>query len=461
MFRTLYSRMLFFSLVLSLGGILFVGIAIFFGFQESFTSYVDTRREEEVVQAVEQVENDFQQNRAFTNQTQIILHRLTMQENILFKLYSTDEELLLDSSQTGGHMNQHQKGQGRQGNKQEIVDSSFSSETFDLYANETFIGELEVGFPTSLASTDDQFLTDFIRYLLLAIIVMTSLAVLFSFIFSKQLTKGFKQIGEAVHMLKNHRHQLLPTNYRIKELQELSEGVNDLSVSLQKGEQLRKQFTSDLAHELRTPLSTLRSQLESFQDGVLEPTPERLEQSYKELMRLVRLVNEMEELHAAEDPQQKLDIKTLDSRIVLRSINERFQPSFQEKQLSLVVSTDKSFEFAADPDRFIQIMTNLLNNAWKFTPTGKKVDVDVSQDNQFTHFFVTNEGNGMSEDEVQHAFDRFFRGEKSRNRERGGLGIGLSIVKALVEAHDGKVHIKSRPNLGTTFTVSFPIKTDR
>ncbi|WP_280771453.1 sensor histidine kinase [Salipaludibacillus daqingensis] len=461
MFRTLYSRLLFFSLVLSLGGILFVGVAAFFGFQESFSSYVENRREEQIIQTLEQVEEDYRQHGSFTSQSESILHRVTMQENVVFQLYSTDDELLINSAQTDNHMDERRGGSGKGNGMMGMMGNMMggnhmSSETYELYVDDTFVGTMNVQFPPSFAGTENQFLADFTRYVIIAIIIMTSLAILFSFVFSKQLTKGIKEIGGAVQRLKSHRHQVLSTNHHIQELKELSEGVNDLSESLQKGEQLRKQFTSDLAHELRTPLSTLRSQLEAFQDGVLEPTPERLEQSYDELMRLVRLVNEMEQLHAAENPRKKLDIKRLDSMKVLSSIKERFEPSFQEKDISLIVPLEESFTFEADHDRFIQVMTNLLNNAWKFTMPGNKVEISVTQDNQFTHFTVLDEGKGMSEEEINHAFDRFYRGEKSRNPERGGLGIGLAIVKALVEAHAGKIQIESKPNIGTAFTVSFP-----
>ncbi|SES15077.1 sensor histidine kinase [Salipaludibacillus aurantiacus] len=459
MFQTLYSRLLVFSLVLSLGGILFVGIAVFFGFQETFSDYVETRREEQIIQAVEQVENDYIQNGAFTNQSQMTLHRLTMHEDIHFQVYSAEEELLIDSS----HMNQHQRGQMRRESSGVMMgDHHMDSESFELFAEGEPIGTMFVYYPATFAGTDNQFLADFSRYLLLALVVMTCLAVLFSFIFSKQLSKGIKQIGGAMKLLKNHRHALaLSTDHSIQEIRDLSEGVNELARSLEKSEKLRKQFTSDLAHELRTPLSTLRSQLEAFRDGVLEVTPERLEQSYLELMRLVRLVNEMEELHAAENPRLKLNIEKLHSAQILKSLYERFNPSFEEKGIDLKVDTEKSYVFAADPDRFTQIMTNLLNNAWKFTDTGKKVEITVDQDENFTTFNIMDEGKGMSEEELQNAFERFYRGEKSRNRERGGLGIGLSIVKALVEAHRGKLNVKSEPGKGTTISVSFPNQDQR
>ncbi|MCE7793974.1 ATP-binding protein [Salipaludibacillus sp. CUR1] len=454
MFQTLYSRLLVFSLLLSLGGILLVGIAVFFGFQETFSDYVETRREEQIIQAVEQVENDYIQNGAFTRQSQMTLHRLTMHEDIHFQVYSPEEELIIDSS----HMNQHQRGQMQlESNGAMMGDHHMDSESFELFAEDEPIGTMIVYYPLTFAGIDNQFLADFSRYLLLALAVMTGLAVLFSFIFSKQLSKGIKQIGGAMTLLKNHRHDMtLSTDHSIQEIRDLSEGVNELARSLEKSEKLRKQFTSDLAHELRTPLSTLRSQLEAFRDGVLEATPERLEQSYLELMRLVRLVNEMEELHAAENPRLKLNIKKLNSAQILNSFYERFNPSFEEKGIELKVDSEKSFVFAADPDRFTQIMTNLLNNAWKFTDTGKKVEITIDQDESFTTFSIMDEGKGMSEEELQNAFERFYRGEKSRNRERGGLGIGLSIVKALVEAHRGKLNVKSEPGLGTTISVSFP-----
>jgi signal transduction histidine kinase len=241
-------------------------------------------------------------------------------------------------------------------------------------------------------------------------------------------------------------------------VKQLAISFNNLAESLSKEEMLRKQFTHDLAHELRTPLATLRSQIEAYQDGIWEPTQSRLQQSHEELMRLVRLVNELEKLLAAENPQIKLEKVELEAGNILIAVGEMFQPLFHQKGVDLQIIEPLQEEwFMADKDRLIQILTNILNNALKYTPEGKNVTISVLSDqDDYIGFMIEDQGLGMAEDDIPHVFERFYRGDKSRDRKTGGVGIGLSIVKALMDAHEGRIKVKSKLNKGTSVCLWFP-----
>jgi two-component system, OmpR family, sensor histidine kinase BaeS len=278
-------------------------------------------------------------------------------------------------------------------------------------------------------------------------------------IFSKKLTSGLNKLSFAANELQQHNLDIrIPLSNLPTEVKQIAISINNLAESLAKQEMLRKQFTGDLAHELRTPLATLRSQIEAFQDGIWDPTAQRLQTSHEELMRLVRLVNELEKLIAAENPQIRLEKIELDAGSVLEAIWEMFLPIFKEKGVQLHIVEPPSEElFEADKDRLMQILSNILNNALKYTPEGKNVTISVSTEKEgFVGFVIQDEGAGMAEDDIPHIFERFYRGDKSRDRKTGGVGIGLSIVKALMDAHNGIIKVKSKLKKGTSVTLWFP-----
>lgn len=456
MFRSLHSKLLTFFLALSLGGILLVGMAIYFGVQETFQDYLETKRREQVSQMTIELEKEFRTEGIISGESvSIVMNHYGVQEQLFFEIYDSTGQLIIDSSQMSGDMN-HRHMMGESMRNVDIHSELFDKEDIPLVVNEEQIGAMRVFYPATFIQTDVEFLTQFNKYLIGAVVIMTILSFILSFIFSKRLSRGLKQIGQATRDLKKHHLDVrIPIGHHVKEIEELSHGFNELADSLRQSEELRKQFTSDLAHELRTPLATLRSQLESFQDGIFEPTPERLNQCHNELMRLVRLVNEMEKLHAAENPQIHLNFDQINSKDVLQALYDRFHVIFKNKGITFSVENNKSYTFTADIDRFIQIMTNLLNNSLKYTDPGGNVQIQVEQDKEGTHFSIKDTGQGMTEEELNYMYERFYRGEKSRNPKTGGLGIGLSIVKALVEAHKAIIKVESHKESGTTIVVTF------
>jgi signal transduction histidine kinase len=175
-------------------------------------------------------------------------------------------------------------------------------------------------------------------------------------------------------------------------------------------------------------------------------------------MRLVRLVNELEKLLAAENPQIKLNKTVLETGKLLSSIQNLQIPIFKQNGVKLnIVPPQETINFRGDLDKVTQILTNVVNNALKYTPEGGTVTISAVRDNEMGGFEIRDEGIGMAAEDLPHIFERFYRGDKSRARKTGGVGVGLSIVKALVEAHKGIITVESELDAGTTFTILFPL----
>lgn len=454
MLQTLRSRILFYFLVVSLIGILAVSFFIQYGFEESFKSYLDGNREKKVDRVLTEVQKDYQKNGHFSSDPAYgILHEFAMTDQLYFQLYDNHGRMQLDSSRIRGLMNSL-------GLTEPVTNGEeWHSSSYIVKVDGKIVGKLVAIYPEGLIDSEYTFLQTIQLYIYAAVCLTIVLAIVFSMIFSKKLTSGLNRLLFATKELRNHNLDIrIPLSGLPTEIKQLAISFNNLAESLAKEEMLRKNFTGDLAHELRTPLATLRSQIEAYQDGIWQPTPQRLQQSHEELMRLVRLVNELEKLLAAENPQIRLEKVDLEAGTVLADLWEMFVPIFKEKGVALEIQEQQTEEwFKADKDRLVQILANVLNNALKYTPEGKTVRLSIISDrDDYIGFVIEDEGAGMVEEDIPHIFERFYRGDKSRDRKTGGVGIGLSIVKALMDAHEGIIKVKSKLSKGTSITLWFP-----
>ncbi|MDP4103424.1 MAG: ATP-binding protein [Bacillota bacterium] len=454
MLQTLRSRILFYFLIVSLIGILSLSVFIQYGFESSFRSYLDHNREKKIERVIGEIQKEYKQNGNFSSaQVNEYIHEFAMTDQLYFQVFDQMEHLQIDSSRIRGMMNSL-------GLTEPITNGEeWQTKPYVLMVNNKVIGKLIAIYPEGLIADQYTFLQTIQLYIYASVCLTIVLAIIFSMIFSKKLTSGLKKLSFATKELRQHNLDIrIPLTGLPSEVKELAISFNKLAESLAKEEMLRKQFTGDLAHELRTPLATLRSQIEAFQDGIWEPTPQRLTQCHEELMRLVRFVNEMEKLLAAENPQMKLEKVDLEAGGVLTALWEMFLPLCKQKGVELILREPLQEEwFKADKDRLVQVLTNVLNNAMKYTPEGKSVTLSVlSEEDDYVGFMIEDEGPGISEDDIPHIFERFYRGDKSRDRKTGGVGIGLSIVKALMDAHNGVIKVKSKLNKGTSMILWFP-----
>lgn len=448
---TLRSKILLYLLVVSLCGIFLTSFSILWGFEDKFGEYLQKNREESSALIEKEAIQSYKETSSLIDdQVMNLMHQQAMTDDLYYKIYNADGQLIADTTMMLGMM-------GRMGMNAD-KDIEYKTMSYILTLDSNSIGSMEVYFPNEMIGEDIAFLETMKSNIYLAIIVTVILAFFFSLIFSNHLSSGFQKLSKAIQNLQEHKWRTrVDVKQLTAEMQPLGESFNQLAESLAKEEKLRKQFTADFAHEIRTPLATLRSQMEAYLDGVFEPTTRRLQQSHDELMRLVRLVNELQKLLAAENPQIKLNKTDLEAQHLLRRLEEQFKPVFQKKGVQLIIQESlKEYWFKADRDRVVQVLTNIINNALQYTSKNNKVFVKVIENGEYVGFSILDEGIGMQEEDLPYVFERFYRGDKSRDRKTGGVGIGLSIVKALMDAHQGNIQIDSKWKEGTEVKVLFP-----
>lgn len=228
---------------------------------------------------------------------------------------------------------------------------------------------------------------------------------------------------------------------------------------LEKTETMRRQLIGDVTHELRTPLTAVKGYLEGLMDGVLPADPETYEQIHSEIDRLQRLVNDLQELNRVEAGAIQLNLAPVPPERLIERIQSTFGRQFEDKNIQLVTDVETGLpNLFVDKDRIIQVLTNLAGNALQYTPNGGKVSISVRREKSEILFAVKDTGIGISTEQLTFIFNRFYRTDKSRNRASGGSGIGLTIAKALVQAHQGKIWAESNgEGKGSTFSFLIPL----
>jgi signal transduction histidine kinase len=240
------------------------------------------------------------------------------------------------------------------------------------------------------------------------------------------------------------------------EMRAVAEALNRLAETLQQEEARRKESVQDLAHELRTPVMGVLARVEAAQDGVLDDETANLSAMHDEALRLARLLDDLSALAEAERPGLLLETERVDLAAVAAGQTAAFAPAFADKGVALA-SEVRPAVVEGEPKRLEQVVVNLLSNALRYTDAGGEVTVSVHTDGDQAMLSVQDTGIGIAAEDLPRVFTRFWRGEKSRSRDTGGAGIGLSIVKELVQAHGGEVTVRSKPGEGSVFVVSLPL----
>lgn len=228
---------------------------------------------------------------------------------------------------------------------------------------------------------------------------------------------------------------------------------------LRQTERLRRELTANVSHELRTPLTSIKGFTETLLDGAMhdDATCRRfLTIINGEADRLVKLVDDLMDLSRLESKRVTLDMRPVDLGTLVADTVDRLRPLAQSSRLALLPLAPPGIIVAADADRLQQVLTNLIDNALKFTPPGGHVEVRVETQNGEVAVSVADSGTGIRPEDVPHVFERFYRADRSRTRGSGGTGLGLAIAKHIVEAHGGRISVRSRTDEGTTFTFTLP-----
>lgn len=301
-------------------------------------------------------------------------------------------------------------------------------------------------YDVSPIETHRMFLAAIHRYLVWAAISALALALLLSFLLTRRVLRPLSQMTHITGQVAagNFSERVVVTSS--DEIGQLGAAFNRMADGLEKLEQLRKRMVADVAHELRTPLTNLRGYMEGLSDDVIVPSKETFQMLQQEILRLVDLVEDLAQLAKADAAKAYLKKESLCLQDLVEQMLVLCQSGFQDKQVR--VNCHFSPEVAtitADRDKILQALRNLIENAFKYTPAEGDVEISaVRKEGHITVRFI-NSGPGIAEDHLPYIFERFYRADPSRSREGGGAGIGLSIVKELIEAHGGCVGAESKP----------------
>jgi len=250
-----------------------------------------------------------------------------------------------------------------------------------------------------------------------------------------------------------------PRPEELDELAQLALSFNRMAATLEQVEATRRELIGNVAHELRTPLASIKGSMEGLLDGVLPAEASTFQRIYSEADRLQRLVGDLQELSRVEAGAFEIHLRPVQVRDLVEATVARLGLQFEEKGVAL--ETDLPADLPptlADEDRIGQVLLNLVGNALQFTPSGGKVRVVAGRHKTELHVSVSDTGVGIAPEHLSLVFTRFYRIDKSRARAGGGSGIGLTIAKYLVEAHGGRIWAESPgPNQGSTFTFTLPL----
>lgn len=290
-------------------------------------------------------------------------------------------------------------------------------------------------------------------------------AVLASFLISRQVvtpTLRMMSLSKRIAEGEYEERLSLPDGQQagqIDELGRLALSFNQMADKLEKTETMRRELIGDITHELRTPLTAVKGYLEGMMDGVFPADPETYQQIHSEIDRLQRLVNDLQELSRVEAGAFQLMLTPVSPASLIERIQNTLGRQFEEKNIQFEIDIEPNLpDINVDKDRIIQVLTNLVGNALQYTPSGGKVTLLVRREPSDLLFSVKDSGIGISADQIPLIFNRFYRTDKSRTRTSGGSGIGLTIARALVNAHQGKIWAESMgEGKGSTFSFQIPL----
>ena len=313
---------------------------------------------------------------------------------------------------------------------------------FDQLAADYFMVLMDK-YMVSPTETHRAFLTAVHRYLLWASLVALLLAFFLSYLLTKRVLRPRVQMSEASKQIAAGNFTARVDTAPSDEIGDLGTAFNLMGDSLEKLERLRKTMVADVAHELRTPLTNLRGYLEGLSDGVIPPDKQTLEMLQQENLRLVNLVEGLGQLARADAAHAYLERQPVDPQEGLKEILTLYRMNFEEKGISVTANFTEPMLIQADRDKLLQAIRNLVENCWKYTPSGGEVTISCITSAKAIRTEFINSGPGIPEKDLPFIFERFFTADPSRSREAGGAGIGLAIVKQLIEAHGGKVGAES------------------
>ena len=331
--------------------------------------------------------------------------------------------------------------------------------TADIFVGTTRVGSIRMASasPGSLLTDSDlQFRDTSFAWLGLAAVLAIGVATAGGILYSRVFARPIERVTRTAAALRAGTREARTGMSGDDPVGVLGRTLDEMAESIQAEREFERRLTADVAHELRTPLQAIQATVEAIQDGVLPA--EKLEVVHDETVRLGRLADSILELSRLENRSVQFRMAPIDPAIPLMRAVDAHRALFESLELALTTEVEEGSCVNADMDRLTQAFSNLLSNAARYTPAGGSVDVRLVSDPRQVTVSVSDSGIGIPEEERDRIFTRFWRSDAARERSRSGFGVGLAMVREIVDQHDGSVSFTSNePGPGTTFEVSLPV----
>lgn len=330
----------------------------------------------------------------------------------------------------------------------------------DIVVGDKVVGSVRVwvyGSDTFMRQPDQEFRNNSYQALLLATVVAIVLASCIGFLFARNLVSPINRMTSTARAIKEGDLTARTNLTGEDEIARLGETFDEMAESIEKDRELERRLTTDVAHELRTPLMAIQATVEAMVDGVYEADEERLVTVNSEVQRLSRLVDALLKLSRLENRSSPLKQQIVNVGELIEGIVTTHEIFVADSGLTLEYEAQPDVYVVGDPDMIRQATANLISNAVRYTPEGGNIHVRVKRGDIMASIAVSDTGIGLTREEAKMVFSRFWRADAGRTRESGGLGIGLAVVKEIVDRHGGWVQVEGERDKGACFTIHIPL----
>lgn len=437
-----------------------IGVSINKVFQKKFGDYITKNYDKEVSVMLNSIESGYKDNKWDVMSIKK-MGDIAISKGIFVEVYDQDKNLIWGAMQSNRSRCHEVMGSIRNNmnNMHNNWDGDYTVELHELYdGSQKPIGIASVGSYGSLYYMDNDvdFLNEINKIIAILGIVMTIITIMIAILIANKISRPIEIVSNmANEMGKGGYKQKLEYESNISEIDKLISSINELAYKLDEQENLRKRLTTDVAHELRTPLTNIQTHIEAMIDGIWEPSNERLNSVNEEVIRLTHLVNELKNLAKFDSEKSKLELSEVDVAVIIKNTIYNNQASALEKNIN-ITSDIEDITTYLDKEKITQVVLNILSNAIRYTNEYGNINIRAYRDNNDIKIHIKDDGIGIPNDKMNYIFERFYRIDESRSKDTGGIGVGLTIVKSIVDLHGGSIDVNSVEGKGSEFVVVIP-----
>ena len=440
--------------------ILSIALSINSVFNKKFEQYIIRNNENEISNIIDSIRSKYVNGEWELSSIQQIGED-AISNGIFVDLYDKDSNLVWGAMTYNKNMCHMVMG-SIENNMNYMINKNKSNYTEKLFEiknlDNEIIGNIKIGSYGSLYYMDNDinFLKEINKVITSIGIVMVLITIFIAILISNNISKPVEVVSNMANLIGGGDYDnKIDYDSNIVEIDMLIKSINNLSSKLEEQENLRKRLTTDISHELRTPLTSIQTHLEAMIDGIWEPDTERLNSVNEEVIRLTNLVNQLQNLAKFDSEKSKLNLAKVNVKNLIMNVVYNNQGKALEKNINIECDLE-SIDSYLDKDKISQVIVNLLSNAIRYTNNGGKIFISLYKENNNLKIQFKDNGIGIPKENIKYIFERFYRVDESRSKNTGGIGVGLTIVKSIIDLHQGTIEVRSEVNKGSEFIVMLP-----